>query len=178
MSKIYIGFSYPKEFKIGAAAISYWLSSPYSHVYLRFESSKIPSSVYHAAHGMVHFRSLENFAKENNIIKEYEIEISEEDRLKTLIKCMNLSGEKYGTKELLKIFISDLAFAICGKVLVFKDSKGYICSELVGELCRDILGINFQKPLFLLKPTDIDLELTKNYQLAKLSCSVNSSTSS
>lgn len=165
MGKAYVGFSYPKEFKIGAKAIAWWTGANYSHVYLRFESSKIPSSVYHAAHGMVHFRSLDNFSKDNYIIKEYEIELDEDSRLKTLIRCMNLSGEKYGTKELLKIFISDLAFAICGKVLVFKDSRGYICSELVGELCRDILGINFQKPLFLLKPTDIDLELIKNYQL-------------
>jgi hypothetical protein len=173
MGKIYIGFSYPKEFKVGAKAIAWWTGANYSHVYLRFESSKIPSSVYHAAHGMVHFRSLDNFSKENYIIKEYEIELGEESRLKTLIRCMNLAGEKYGTSELVKIFISDVAFAICGKLLVFKDSNGYICSELVGELCRDVLEIVFKKPLFLLKPTDIDAELSKKYQLTKLSYSLN-----
>lgn len=166
MSKVYIGFSYPKEFKIGAKAISWWIERPYSHVYLRFESSKIPSSVYHAAHGMVHFRSLNNFLIENDIVKEYEIELSDEDRLKTLIKCMDLSGDKYGFKELGKIFISDLTFAICKKELIWENSKGYICSELVGELCACVLKIKFEKPMFLLKPSDIDDKLHGKYPVS------------
>lgn len=172
MGKIYIGFSYPKEFKIGAKAIAWWTSSPYSHVYLRFESSKIPSSVYHAANGMVHFREFDNFTKDNHIIKEYEIELNDDHRLQTLIRCMKLSGEKYGTAELVKIFISDIAFAVCEKIFIFQNSKGYICSELVGELCRDMLGLSFEKPLFLLKPIDIDKKLCGKYPLAQLPSSV------
>lgn len=161
MSKIYIGFSYPKEFKIGAAGIAMWMNRPYSHVYVRFENNKIPSTVYHAAHGMVHFREFENFKLENNIVKEYCIEISEETRKKLLIECVCLAGEKYGYSELCKIFTSDIIFACTKKTVIFNNGKGYICSELVGKLCVNDLGMTFTKPLHLLKPSDIDEGLEK-----------------
>lgn len=155
---IYIGFSYPKKFKIGSKAISWWMGKPYSHVYLRFESSdpEIPSNVYHAAHGMVHFREFGNFQEENNIIIEYIIPITKEIRKKTLINCMFLSGEKYGTIELGKIFISDVLDHTLNKEIQWENGKGYICSELVGELLGKDLGIKFPRPLYLLKPCHID----------------------
>lgn len=159
---IRIGFSYPREFKIGAKAISWWLGVPYSHVYIRFESSssKLPSNVYHAAHGMVHFRSFNNFTKENHVIKEYAVEVGVDSRTEFLAHCMDLSGEGYGYCELLKIFISDLAYSIAKKNMKFKNGKGYICSELVGKLLQEQMGMKFTKPLHLLKPDDIDKALS------------------
>jgi len=161
MTMIYIGFSAPKEWKIGAEGIKLWQCRPYSHTYIRFESSKVPSNVYHAAHGMVHFREYNRFKEENKVIKEYKIEVTEEIRLKILIHCMYLSGENYATKELLKIFWADIVYATLKKELDMTDSKGYICSELVGKICHDEFGIEFCKPLFLLKPSDIDCALAK-----------------
>lgn len=164
MAKIYIGFSYPKKFKIGAYAIKKWTNSEYSHVYLRFESNspKVPSNVYHAANGMVHFREYENFKKDNLIIKEYEIQLSDLDRQKSLINCMYLSGEGYGYVELLKILVTDVAHSIGCNVHTY-NSKGYICSELVGTLLIEILHFTFDKPTHLLKPIDIDLKLEEYY---------------
>lgn len=158
MTKIYIGFSSPKKFKLGAKLIQLWQNQPYSHIYLRFESSKIQSSVYHAARGMVHFRSLENFKKENNIIKEYIIELLDEDRYKLLDHCISLCGEVYGYLELAQIFAFDICTFI-GINIKFENLKGYVCSELVGQLCSDNFKIEFNKPINLIKPVDIDAEL-------------------
>lgn len=155
---IYIGFTYPKQFKLTSKLIALWTKSNYSHVYVRFESSdsKVPSTVYHAAHGMVHFKTFDNLKKEVNVIKEYKIQVNEIFRRRLLIHCMELSGEKYGYIELAKIVISDIYNNIFKKHLKFKDSPGYICSELVGNFCELFLNVNFKKPLYLLTPRDID----------------------
>lgn len=164
MEKIYIGFSYPKEFKIGAAGIAMWMNRNYSHVYLRFESNKLPSNVYHAAHGMVHFREFENFKNENNIIKEYEIEVDAAKRIEILRYAIYLAGEKYGYIELGKIMCSDIVWALFKKEIHFNDARGYICSELVGAICKKELDLSFNKPLNLLKPSDIDSALESKYK--------------
>lgn len=157
---IYIGFSTPNKWKIGAEAIKWWTKSPYSHVYIRFESSneKVPSTVYHAAHGMVHFRSYENFLKDNKIIKEYKIEVLPSDRMDVLVHCMNISGDPYGFCELIKIFVMDVAHW-AGKEVKFENGSGYICSELVGTILQQKWQYKFDKPLHLLKPNDIDKAL-------------------
>lgn len=161
MVKVYVGFSYPKKFKIGAYAIKTWMNEEYSHVYLRFESSnpKVPSNVYHAAHGMVHFREFERFKQDNIVIKEYVIELSDQDRLDILIECMYLSGEGYGYIELFKIFGTDLIYTLFNKNIITSDSRGYICSELVGTLLIDKLKFKFCTPTHLLKPKHIDKKL-------------------
>lgn len=158
---VYIGFSKPIKWKIGAAAISWWTDRPYSHVYVRFVSSdpQIPSNVYHAAHGMVHFRAFENFLLDNKVIKEYKIPMSAQTRKRTLIHCMKINGEGYGYSELGKIFISDIAYSCFQKQIHFKNGKGYICSELVGKLMTEELGHTFNKPLNLLKPSHIEDKL-------------------
>ncbi len=167
--EIYIGFSYPNKFKIGAAAIAWWMGQPYSHAYIRFESSDpaIPSNVYQASHGMCHFQTYENFKEENTPVKEYIIPVSAELRKKVLINCMNLAGIGYGYIELAQIFASDLA-NYAGMELHFGDNPGYICSELVGALCTQDLGLSFSKPCHLLKPVDVDLVLAGKYKLLNL----------
>lgn len=166
MTKIYVGFSYPNKFKIGSAAIAWWMGVNYSHAYIRFESSdpSVPSNVYQASHGMCHFETFENFKKDNIVVKEYVIDVTPEVRKKTLINCMNLAGIGYGYRELVQIFLMDLANYI-GRDLHFDNDPGYICSELVGKLCQDDLGMTFNKPLNILKPIDLDLALADKYKL-------------
>lgn len=161
MTKIHIGFSYPKKFKLFAYLISKWINKPYSHVYIRFESSdsRVPSNIYHASSGMVHFLEFNNFKNKNNIIKEYSLTISKEDRLATLIHCMYLSGEVYGYFEIIKIFITDI-LNYFNFNLNTKNSKGYICSELIAVLIENKFNLNINKPRHLLKPNDIE-ELIK-----------------
>jgi hypothetical protein len=154
----YVGFSSPKKKKIGAELIKWWTGSPYSHVYIRFESSApdVPSTMYHAAHGMVHFLTKERFEKQNTIVVEYPFDVTSEQRKHVLIKCMNISGERYGYTELIKIFILDLAKKISWDKLEFHNSKGYICSELVAEILEDLYQIKWDKPKYTLYPKDIE----------------------
>lgn len=156
MSKIHVGFSYPKRFKIGAKAISLWMNRPYSHVYVRLTYPNSKDVIFHAAHGMVHFKSISNFLKENDVVKEYEMDMTEVCSDSFFDQCMELAGEKYSIAELINIFISDVHFYLFRKNIKLYNNRGYICSELVGELCQNKLKIRFNKPLFLLKPSDID----------------------
>lgn len=158
MRTVVVAFSKPKKNLIGAQAISWWTGRPYSHVLLVTYSNAFQSSlVYHAAHGMVHFMSEENFLKTNTIPKAYELQVTEEQYTRIMKHCINIAGSSYGYIELLKIFIGDVAhkFNIDFK---FANSRGYICSELLGSVLSE-LQIAFNKPQHLLSPGDIDLAL-------------------
>lgn len=153
--KIIIGAS--KNNKIGSRLISWWMNAPYSHVYIRWHlNTQDRDVVYHAAHGMVHFREFNKFSKENTTTREFVLNITDEQFQKLSQKCIDLSGEKYPPVELFQIFISDITK---GRVK-FKDQKGYICSELLSILLFD-LGVLFTKPSFLMRPDDIIKGLEK-----------------
>lgn len=161
--KIHIGFSCPNKFMIGAKAIMWWTGSPYSHTYLRFEYADSKDAIFHAAHGLVHFLSVGNFLRKNKSVKEYTIEVSSKLHNELFDQCMDLAGEKYSTMELVNIFISDVIFMALQKEVKVYNNRGYICSELMGKLCQDQLKLSFKKPLFLLKPSDIDEALSQKF---------------
>lgn len=163
--KIKIAFSKPSHFKMGAELISWWTNRDYSHVLLIFEYADSKPAVFHAAHGMVHFKSLPNFLKENKIVKEYIIEIEDAYHTKFFDDCMDLAGEDYSIIELLQILAVDLSFMIFKKDIGTKQMPGYICSELVGKFCIEKLKIQFNKPTYLLKPDDIDKKLNEKYSI-------------
>lgn len=147
--KIIIGASY--NCAIGSELLRWWMDTNYSHVYIRWHlNTQDRDVVYHAAHGMVHFREFNKFSKENTTTKEFILNITDEQFQKLSQKCIDLSGEKYSTAELFQIFVSDITK---GRVK-FKDQKGYICSELMAEFLEDF-GIQFDKPNFLVRPDDI-----------------------
>lgn len=156
---IKIAFSKPLKFKIGAELISWWMGTDYSHVLLIFEYADSKPAVFHAAHGMVHFKSLTNFLKDNTIVKEYSIQLSDEHQSLFFDDCMELAGEKYSVKELAQILAVDLAFMLFRKDIGSQEMGGYICSELVGKFCIEKIDIKFNKPTYLLKPNDIDKAL-------------------
>ncbi len=162
MATIHIGFSKPNTYKIGAEAISWWMGTEYSHVFIVFEYQDSKSAVFHAAHGSVHFKSLDNFKLSNNIVKMYSINVPNEKHDQLFDRCMNLSGEDYSKLELAKIFTQDLYYSICKKQLPFEDSTGYICSELVGKLLIAEFDTTFEKPTYLLKPLDILTKLQES----------------
>lgn len=150
---IYIGFSEPKKFKLGAAGIKLWQNSNYSHVYIRMSTV-----VVHSAQGSVHATSFSKFKKDNNVIQEFKIETS--DLYAIQIYCYSKVGQKYGYIELLKIFSYDI-FNNIGIKLGFNDSNGYICSEFIGWVLTEKLNHTFDKPHFLLTPKDIYLKLAE-----------------
>ena len=149
MRKIIIGAS--RNRKIGSKLIQLWLDTDYSHVYARwYLSDQDREIVYQASHGMVHFKPFSKFNDENEIIEEFEIELTCEQFAKFSAKCIDLAGEQYSKLELLQIVLSDISN---GKIH-FEDQKGYICSELMCELLED-LGYKFNKPKYLITPKDI-----------------------
>lgn len=159
---ISIGFSKPKKFMIGAWLISVWMKKPYSHTFISFDSSNIQSTVYQASHNMVHFIARNNFELTNEIVKEYKIEVTNLQKNEILRNCINLAGNKYGYLELIKILFVDIFYNI-GLKVISPNSKGYICSELVGEICKHHFNIKFDKPTNLLTPSDIDNKLKELY---------------
>lgn len=147
--KLIIGAS--RADKIGSRVIQTVMNTDYSHVYARWWlKSQEREIVYQASHGMVHFTSLEHFTRDNIIVKEFILEITEEQFKKFSGKCIDLAGEKYSVLELLHIWLSDAS----GGKLQFGDQGGYICSELMCELLTD-LGVVFDKPKWMVKPSDI-----------------------
>lgn len=156
--KLHIGCSSPRDFKIGAWLISWWIKKPYSHAFVIFEYSDSKPAVFQASHGMVHFQSLPNFLKDNKIVVSYEIDLSFIDHTEFFDECMDLSGNPYSTKQLLVTLWNDI-----GKKFNLNidspDCEGYVCSELVGKLLVDRLSIKFNKPTYLLSPADVDNRL-------------------
>lgn len=147
--KLIIGAS--RSSLIGSKAIQWWMNTDYSHVYARWElKTQQRDIVYQASHGMVHYRSLENFVRDNVIVVEYALELTDEQFKKFSRKCIDLAGESYSKLELLQIFICDIS----GERIKFTDQPGYICSELMCELLEDV-GIKFTKPKYLVRPDDI-----------------------
>lgn len=158
--KLVIGCSRNSECKIGSELIQWWISQPYSHVYARwYLHTQEREIVYQASHGMVHQLSLDNFTKQNTIVKEFTLYLTDEQFKKFSQKCIDLQGIPYSKLELLQIFISDITH---GKVK-FQDQPGYICSELMAELLQEFFDCTFAKPLYLLTPKDIIEFLEINY---------------
>jgi hypothetical protein len=147
--KIIIGAS--RNNKIGSRAIRWWIGADYSHSYVRWTlSTQERDIVYQASHGMVHFISLENFVKDNEIVEEIELDLCPESFKRFSRKCVDLAGVEYSKLQLLHIFLVDITN---GKFKT-QDQPGYICSELMCELLED-LGYKFEKPKYLVNPKDI-----------------------
>lgn len=147
--KLIIGAS--RNNLIGSKLIQWWTDANYSHVYARWTlKTQGRDIVYQASHGMVHYRSFDNFVKDNIVVREFVLDLTDEQFKKFSRKCIDLAGEKYSRLELLQIFIRDVSD---GR-LMFQDQPGYICSELMCELLED-LGIKINKPKYLVRPDDI-----------------------
>ncbi len=166
MKRIFIGLSSPNTFKITSELIKIWDQTEYSHAYVRFEGNEatgMPSTVYHAAHGMVHFREFEKFKKDNDVIKEYEFQIEDKKKSSILVYCVDLAGDVYDYLDLLMIVKSDISKKLGFDVSTY-DGPGYICSELVGKILINEFNFQFSKPTHLLTPKDIS-ESLDNYEL-------------
>lgn len=161
MKEIYVGFSSPKAWKIGAEAIQMWMHKPYSHVFVCWKSDKISRVlVYHAAHGSVHFNSIARLQEDNEIVALYKLSISDDQYTALLQKCIDLAGVDYGYVELLKILVKDTCDSLGFQCKMVENSRGYICSELLAELLIG-LGATFERPTFLLRPDHIEQGLAQ-----------------
>lgn len=158
MKHITIGFSEPRDTKIGSSLIKWWINKPYSHTFLMWYSDDLDRVlIYHAAHGTVHFVGLDRFLEENQIIKHYDLTIPDDIFNKLVVRAIDLAAIKYSYLELIQILFYDMNIRLFDKeVPLTRDQLGYICSELLGEFCVQYLGMQFAKPTYLLRPDDIE----------------------
>jgi len=141
MPRIIIGFSRPKsKLAISSYVIRIAENSAYSHAYLRWYSNGIERDmVYHASHGMVHFISGNRFDAEAITVSKYEISLTDEQFKSVMQKCVDLAGTKYGTLQLLGMALEK----ITGIKNPFRDgNQTFVCSELVGEVLRQLFNID------------------------------------
>lgn len=146
-----VGFSRPKKWKLFSAVVKWYLKTPYSHVYMKFYSKSLDRwIVYEAVGNGVRFIGQKLFDETVDIIKEFEIDISDEKQKELLVWCVDNSGVKYGCLQLIGIFIANILKL---KRNPFKSGK--ICSELIAEAIENAEIYKFKKDLNLVTPKEI-----------------------
>lgn len=154
--RILIGFSTPNTFKIGAWLIKKWLNSSYSHVFIRYVDNQNRDLVFQASHGMVHLITYENFLKENLVVKAYPLDLSNEEYQLFRNFYYSKLGEPYSFLDLVVIFLYDLFMRLGIPNPPSNNFKGYVCSSLCAEILSNLRNIEWNKPMNLVEPSDIE----------------------
>ena len=130
--KLIIGFSQAKGFKPFSWVIRWFDGTPYSHAYIRTVSDYYDDvDVYQASKGMVNHLLEPTFLEHNNIIAEFFVDVSKEDK-KTIIKYLrDRLGRPYSISAVIGIFLAKYGIKINK---LFDGENGYICSELVARV--------------------------------------------
>lgn len=131
MKKITIGFSTPKNKKLPLFSwiIKAYEGTPFSHVYIRWQTKYGSWLCYHAASTVIHFQGEHAFNEHIKPVEEFEFEISNEDFDKLMEFCIKYAGADYAIWEVLSIPLWDAG-------IVTNDSNdpwSQYCAELI---CR------------------------------------------
>jgi hypothetical protein len=160
MRKLTIGFSKPKGkfLPIFSWLIRWYEGIPYSHVYIRWQTSVGPSICYHAAHTSLHFLSDKQFDQDIHTVEKFDFDISDEQYMRLLKYCLETCGNSYALFEVFGVAIADI-FKL-SKNPVSRGEKEQYCAELV---LRSIGEMNQEK---LTYDADI-IKLKQVYQFVK-----------
>lgn len=158
MKKVTIGFSRSiLRFPIGSILIRWYMGTPYSHVYLRFESPSMERSlIYEAVGAGVRFIGLEKWKQHAEEVDSFELCIEDENYKKLMQFCIDNAGNEYG-------FMQNLGLVWANILRKRKNplTSGQNCSEEMGEVLERE-GFEITKDLNLLTPKDIhDILTTK-----------------
>lgn len=167
--EIKIGFTKPRAwFSPFSWAIRLAYGTPYSHVYVEWESPALGCRlIYEAAGTMVHFTSPVIFEQKDIVLKKYSIQISDETRKKLMRNCIMKCGVPYAIKEALGMgivqFLKLFGIKLKKNPLGSGASKTK-CSELVYDVLLEILSDEDKNELIkkindeqdLVSPLDID----------------------
>lgn len=151
MKKIKIGFSKPKNhifpiFSWGIRLFQGW--TDYSHVYLKFHSDSLDKDIIYQASGLqVNFVGNELFSKHVHIIKEFEIEIDDNDYINLLQFAVDNAGKPYS--------IIDIIAILFNKPKLLDGNKKYICSELIATILAKYYLMTGNKSYGMYTPKDI-----------------------
>jgi hypothetical protein len=140
MKKLTIGFSIPKNnlFPLFSWAIRAYEGTPFSHVYVRWQTSVGPSICYHAAHATLHFLSDTQFNKQITTVDSFEFEVSDEQFGKLLKYCLETCGNDYALVGVLAIPLVD--FFKLNKNPIGGGPLAQYCAELVYRIVGEMTG--------------------------------------
>lgn len=172
MRKIYIDFTKPKDkvLPLFSYAIRFVGDTKYSHVRLRWTNSAGREVIYEASGTQVHF--IGTLAQEKHkaeIIKTYELDLTDDEYRKLVDICMKYAGVDYGVLQVIGIALA-LAFNL--KRNPFSDGKySMVCSELVARVLEEVKGYELKADLDMAGPLEIDecMQDLVMRQLARLS---------
>lgn len=155
MKNITIGFSKSKKkMAIGSLLIRWYMGTPYSHVYFKFEAKSLDRVlVYEAVGAGVRFIGLNKWESDHEEVASFNLNISDDNYKKIMQFCVDNSGTEYGFFQNLGIIFSN----IC-KLSKNPLTDGENCSEAIGEVLA-LEGYKIHKDFNLLTPEDIFLVL-------------------
>lgn len=162
--KIVIGFSKPKTWKPFAWLIMAGYGIPYSHVYIKYRSDKYDRDlVYQASGTMVNFMGTAVFADHAQVVKEFDLEISDESRTKMIQFAIDNAGKPYGIWDAIGLAWVRLNELFDKKISnpFADDGKTYVCCELVAAILKECIGINVEEDLNKVTPKELYDLLTK-----------------
>ena len=151
--KIYVGFSHSKSpLGIGSHLIRLIEDTAYSHVYMRIGPFIVQSN-----HVGTHIIDKYTFMTKNVVVKEFILPTTS-GRMKRIFDIIEpFLGKKYGIGQLFGILFS-IIFGIHKNP--FK--TGYICSELIYLILKEIYDIEINKDKDLITPKDLYELLTQD----------------
>ena len=155
MTTIIVGFSRAKSKTAWFSRLIRWAeNTPYSHVYIRRNSSRIGEYVYQASGTAVNFMGITNFLKKAEVIEEFELQISQEDLSGLLKDMIKFAGSPYSIKQVLKLskYILLNKIGIKTKLKHVDGEETWICSEIAGWILKKHLHLNIEGVLDMLTP--------------------------
>lgn len=154
---IKVGFSKPNKWKPFSWLIMIGYNIPFDHVYISWNSKKLDRDiVYQASSTMVNFMG-SVFFKNNIVVDEFQIKLSDENYKKMVQFAIDTAGEPYGIKECF-----GLAYVRICELLGFKvknpfnaDGTTYVCSELVGYILQEYANLKIDNDLADITPLEV-----------------------
>lgn len=158
MQSITIGFSKPKKFKPFAWLIMAGYGTSFDHVYVKLHSTAYNIDIiYQASRTMVNFMGTRIFNRDNDVVDEFEVHITDENKSALMKFCIENAGISYGIKEALGLAIIRIA-ELFGKKInnPFTDSGAtYVCSELAWYILVNFAGVTGDKSYENMSPKDV-----------------------
>lgn len=159
MRIIIVGFSKPKsKFALIGQLIRLYTGAEFSHCYIKFPASQLISQ---ASKGTVNFTHEAVFLKNNEVVKEFHIPVTDVQFEQVARYAIMTAGKSYSVPQIIGIMIADLFRLNRNPLDVQKET--FICSEYLGQILR-LLGIQLTKHLSLLTPKDLYLKLRELYE--------------
>ncbi len=160
MKTIVIGFSRPKKkfLPVFSWLIRLIQGTAFSHCYVRWFSETYDEPlVYEASGTQVRFVGSQAWKNHVEVIHEFELDISDV-QFKAFVKfCMSTSGMPYSSTQIFGIALVQVAKLIKVKMgnPLKNGKRGWVCSELVGYLLNDIIGVAYDYELDSAGPKEI-----------------------